>query len=305
MRAWLAAERADVVHAFMLNPSLWSLLAVRTLRPARRPALVASERDTVIGRSVRQRWLQRLAYRGADAVTANAAPAVEAIVTRLGVPRGRVHYVPNGIDLAAWDLAARGPCPLAREPGRFHLALIGRLEPQKNHALLIEALRRIEPARRAGWLVWCVGAETGGRAFARDVEERARAAGLTECVRFVPPTPGVPALMRALDLLVLPSRHEGFPNVVLEAMASRVPVVASRVGDVPSLLEDGRTGFVFESEDADGLAHALLRASALAPAAREALVERARAVVEERYGIDAVAATHARLYESLARRRDA
>jgi starch synthase len=267
--------------------------------------LIASERDTVIGATSRQRWLQRLAYRGSDAVTANSALAAQAIVTRLGVAPERVHYVPNGIDLAAWDRAGESPCPLALEAGRFHLALVGRLEPQKNHALLIEALRRIEPARRADWVVWCVGAETGGRAFAHDVEARARAAGLAESVRFVPPTAAVAALMRRLDLLVLPSRHEGFPNVVLEAMASRLPVVASRVGDVPSLLEDGSTGFVFDSEDADGLADALLRARALAPDDRAALVARARAVVEQRYGIDAVAALHVRLYQALVGRRGA
>ena len=300
MAAWLRAERADVVHSFMLNPSLWTLFAVRSMGRSR-PAFAAAERDSVIGRTPRQRALQMLVYHGCDAVTANSSVAAEAIAARLRVPARRIHYLPNGIDLAAWDREAERTSPLPREPERLHLALIGRLQPQKDHALLFEALRRIEPARRATWRVWCVGASPDGAEMARALEAQVRASGLQEVVRFVAPTPQVPALMRSLDVLVLPSRHEGFPNVVLEAMASRLPVVASRVGDVPRLVEDGATGYLFESGDADGLAAALLRACELPAAQRRAMGQRARASVEGRYDLATVAGAHARFYESLAR----
>jgi len=299
--AWLGEAGADLVHCFMTVPALWNLLAVRGLPRRRRPAVIASERDERIATTRLQGWLQRFVYRGSDAVTANSGSAARAIVARLGVPAERVHYIPNGIDLEHWDRSARQPCSLALDPGCFHLALIGRLEPQKNHALLIEALRRIEPARRARWRVWFVGAETGGRSFAAGIEAQAAAAGLGGQLRLVDPMAGVAALMGGLDCLVLPSRHEGFPNVVLEAMASRLPVVASRVGDAPQLVEDGRTGFLFDSEDADGLAAALLRVAALSAAEREALGERARDVIERRYTIASVADTYSRLYESVLR----
>lgn len=301
MASWLRSESADVVHSFMLRPSLWTLLAVRSMSRCRRPGFAAGERDSVIAGSLGHGAVQWLVYHGCDAVTANSGVAADAIAGRLRVPTGRIHYLPNGIDLAGWDREAEEACPLVLEADRLHVALIGRFEPQKNHALLLEALRRIEPARRASWCVWCVGASPAGEGIAHQLEVRARELGLEHVVRFAPPTQRVAALMRGIDLVVLPSRHEGFPNVVLEAMASRLPVVASRVGDVPRLVQDGATGFVFDSDDAEGLAAALLRACGLPASERRAMGERARALVEAEYGIATVARAYARLYESLVR----
>jgi glycosyltransferase involved in cell wall biosynthesis len=303
MAVWLRESRADVVHAFMTVPAFWSLLAIRRIAPRVRPALIASERDEAIARTRAAGWFQRLVYRSSDAVTANAEVAARAIEMRLGVPSERVHYIPNGIDLVHWDRAAAEPCPLVLEPGCFHVALVGRFQPQKNHALLLEALARIDPTQRARWRVWFVGETTGGEAFVRSIEQRIAHHRLQDVVRRVPPTPGIASLMRCLDLLVLPSLHEGFPNVVLEAMASRLPVVASRVGDVPNLIEDGRTGLLFENGDADGLVRALLRASAMSAAERVALGARARSVVEARFGIGTLAEAHVRLYEQAASSR--
>jgi glycosyltransferase involved in cell wall biosynthesis len=286
----------------MTAPALWALLGVRSLPRGRRPALITSERGEVIATTRRQAWMQRFVCRGSDAVTANAEVAQRAIVSRLGIPAARVHYVPNGIDLDAWDRAAEEPCPLRLEVGCFHLALVGRLELEKNHALLIEALRRIEPRRRASWRTWFVGDERV-QALAARLREQVVAAGLAGQVHFAGRTPAIAALMRDIDCLVLPSLHEGFPNVVLEAMASRLPVVASRVGAVPQLVEDGRTGFVFASEDPDALGLALVRASELSSAEREVFGKRAREVVERRYTIAATAELYERLYEAALRAR--
>lgn len=296
---WLARERADVVHAFLLPPALWSWLALRGLPPGRRPRLVAAERSSLIATTRGQALLQRLVYRGSDAVTANAEPVVEAIHRRLGVPRARLHYIPNGIDLAAWDAEAARPSPIPLEAGRFHLALVGGLRPVKAHELLFEALGRLGPERTRGWRLWCVGGRTAGSAAAERVEAAVAHHGLGDVVRLVPPVQEIAAFMRGLDALVLPSHYEGFPNVVLEAMASRLPVVATSVGDVPSLVEPGATGFRVPPGDAGALAEALERLAALSPYERRALGERGRAAVEARYGMDAVAAAHRRLYAEL------
>jgi glycosyltransferase involved in cell wall biosynthesis len=105
--------------------------------------------------------------------------------------------------------------------------------------------------------------------------------------------------MRHLDVLVLPSRFEGFPNVLLEAMASRLPAVATPAGDVPSLMEDGRTGFLVPLGDAAALARALERLEDMGPEGRRALGERARTAVEQRYRIEVVAEQHLALYRRL------
>lgn len=296
---WLADAGIDVVHAFMAAPALWSLLAVRTLPRARRPRLVAAERSALANSRGLARIVQGLVYRRADAVTANARPTLAELASELHVPAARLHYLPNGIDLDAWDEAAARPCPFELAPGRFHAALIGRFSAEKNHALLLDALARLAPAERMDWQLWLVGAATAEPDAAGDLDREITRRGLGAQVRVVPPSPDIAAFLRRIDLLVLPSRYEGFPNVVLEAMAAGTLVAAAPVGDVPSLVSDGETGLLFPGEDPEALAAALRRARALPVAQREALVRRARLRVEERYRIQAVAAAHAALYREL------
>lgn len=297
MSAWLRENRPDVVHAFLLRPALWARLATWLLPRRERPPLVASERDSVIAATAYEGRLQRFVYGHCEAATANAEPVARLIVERLGVARERVHYLPNGIDLEVWDRDAEQPCPIALESDCFNVALIGGLRPQKNHALLFEALRLLGPGATARWRVWCVGGHTMGEAAADAVHEKA--SGLESLVRFAQPVRNVASLVSRLDTVVLPSFHEGFPNVVLEAMASRVPVVASPVGDVPNLVANGEVGFVVPNDDARALADALQRLDAMGPQGRAALGAAGRRCVEERYPMSAVARRYLALYRSL------
>jgi len=302
MARWLAEAGADVVHAFLLGPSLWSLLAVRRMPPGCRPALLAAERNCLIATSPLLGALQRFVYRRSDAVTANAECAARDIAAKLGVPAQRVHYLPNGIDLQRWDAEARGESPIDLAPGCFHLALVGGLRPQKAHGVLLDALVRLGRERIGGWRIWCVGGRTAGEKAAASVEGRIREAGLGSVVRLVPPVRNVAALMARLDALVLPSLFEGFPNVALEAMASRLPVIATPVGDVPNLVAPGRTGLLVPPGDAAALAQALDALAGLPRDERRRMGERGRAVVEARFRIEHVAQRHLALYEAVAGR---
>jgi glycosyltransferase involved in cell wall biosynthesis len=127
LRRWILENGPDVVHAFLLQPGLWCLAGHQLVPAARRPVFLAAERSAQVAASAKKTWMQRALYGHADALTANAAPVAEEISRKLGVPAGRVHYLPNGIDLADWDRAAAAPCPIALEPDRFHLALVGGL----------------------------------------------------------------------------------------------------------------------------------------------------------------------------------
>lgn len=298
MRRWLTEQAPDVIHAFQLFPALWLALVHRTLPRRCRPVFVAGERSALLRTPVNE-IAQRLVYRGADAVTANAAEVADEIVRRLGVPAERVHYLPNGIDLAGWDARAARPAPIAPEPDCLHLALVGGLRREKNHALLLEALARLDASLRGATRVWLVGGETGGRAYAAWVRAEIARRALGEIVRVVPETPEIPALLRTVDALVLPSLFEGFPNVLLEAMAAGIPAVASSVGDVPSLVEDGATGVLVPAGDADALARAIARLHAMGAEARRTMGRAARARVEARYRISEVAERHRSLYASL------
>ena len=305
LRAELLEWPVDVVHAFLLPPSLWALLAVRGLPAGMRPALVTAERNERIATSPVEAALQRFVYRRADLVTVNAAPAATAIERRCGVPAEHIRYIPNGIDLDAWDKAMAEPCPLDLEPDYFHVGMIGRIAPEKNHELFFDALARLDPALLRGWRVWLIGAGAAGSAASRRLEKRARRAGLSEVLRFCPPQRGIASVMSRLSLLVLSSHFEGFPNVVLEAMASRLPVVATRVGDVPNMIEHGISGLIVPPRDAAALAEALLDVYRLGGPRRVSLGAAARARVDERFGMDAIAQRYLELYSGLASRRAA
>ncbi|MDX2087793.1 MAG: glycosyltransferase [Kofleriaceae bacterium] len=294
-------ERVDLAHAFLLTPALWALAACK-ISARHGPALIAAERNSLIGESLRQRFLQTLAYRGADAVTANVADVRDRIVDRLGVPSDRVHYVPNGIDLDTWDRSALADCEIPIAGDALHFALVGGLRPQKNHALLFESLRAVPEPIRRHWKVWCVGGETAGSNAAEAVRAQLRASGLGDVVQLVPPVRNVAALLARVDAVLLTSHYEGFPNVLLEAHASRRPVVTTRVGDVERLVVAGKSGFVVEP-NAAAFSAAMMRVAALAPADRAHMGEVGRASVEAQFSIAAVAARYERIYADVLRAR--
>jgi glycosyltransferase involved in cell wall biosynthesis len=302
LRGWLSQERPHVLHAFLSVPGLYGWLAIRGMKGSMRPSFVAAERFELDGIPRWEGAIKRFVYRRSDAVTANAGPVAREIVTRYGVAEERVVYIPNGIDLDDWDARASRRDPLALEASRFHLALVGGLRAQKNHLGLLDALAGIDPSLRRDWTVWFIGDETGEAGMADAIRRRIVESDLSACVRIVPATREIAAVMGRLDLLVLPSHGEGFPNVVLEAMASRLPVVASRVGDVASLIDAGVTGLLVDPGDESGLRAAILHLAQLPREGRRAMGERARRVVEERYRIAAVAAQYAALYARLAAR---
>jgi glycosyltransferase involved in cell wall biosynthesis len=299
IRRWLEGDPADVLHAFLPQPVLWSYLAVRGLRRDRRPVFISAERSSQIATTLWESVTQRLVYRGSDAVTVNAERAGREIAEKLGVPPGRIHYIPNAIDLEDWDREAGAQSPIRLAPGCFHLALVGGLRSEKNHRMLLEALGRLGVERIRAWRVWFIGDETGDPALAETIRSEIAGRELGEIVRIVPPTPRIAPVIRRMHGVLLPSRFEGFPNVALEAMASRVPVIASAVGDVPNMLDDGRTGIILGRLDATHLADALAALHALSPEERAEMGRRARGAVEERYTMPVVAARYLALYRAM------
>lgn len=292
-RRALRATRPDLVHAFLLVPGLWSWLASRGTGG---PALVAAERNSRIATNAVEASLQRLLYRSADAVTVNAEPVVAEINSRLGVPIERLHYLPNGIDLERWDRARAARCPIEIDRTEFHLAMVGGLRPQKNHLHLFRALARIPVTKRYGLRVWCIGDHTSGDTIAHAVHAAVLELGLEETVRFAAATDNLPALLARMDGLVLASAWEGFPNVVLEALASGLPVVATDVGGAAALVVPDETGWLVPSADEDALADAILALAASPPDRRVRFGQNGRKLVEERFSIRTIGDQHAAFY---------
>lgn len=295
----------DVVHAFLLNPALWCALSLRTLARARRPLFLAGERSSLVAVNRSHRLKQSLVFHACDAITVNAERMVENLSEGLGLARTRIHYLPNGIDLPAWKRAAAAPPPWPLDPRRFHLALVGSYRPVKNHALVLEALEQLGPEMTRDWQIWFVGDPGAGQAFADRLRHHVEDRWIRDVVRLVPATPAIAALVARMQGVLLPSAYEGFPNVVLEAMALGVPVLASQVGDVPNLIEDGRTGLLLPRLDAGALADGLLRLRGLSSDQRSTMGRRASEHVAACYSLEAVATRQLALYRSLLAERSA
>lgn len=256
-RTWrnLARSGVDLVHVHHVWPA-----ADRYVAPladaAGIPHLVVTEHIEGRSHSPAQRRLKRRELERADVVTAVSGAVADSLVRDYGVDRARVRVVPNGADLPDEDREA----PVARRLrerwgaalGRPLWVCAGRLEEQKGQDVLIEALAALR-ARGLDFVAVLAG-EGSCRAA---LEARARERGLAESVRFPGQVEDLGPLLAAADAVALPSRWEGLPLVLLEALARGRPVVASAVGGVTEVAADGEHARLVPPGDAGALAAAL------------------------------------------------
>ncbi len=235
----------------------------------RRLPLVITARGTDLNLTAgdsRLRGEVAAALAGADHVIC-VAEALREVALSLGVAPDKVTTLRNGVDVRRFlpgdRAAARQACGLP-DAGRV-LLCVGHLIERKGQHLLLEAFARVFPGGDEPLLVLVGSGEAEGR-----LRARVAALGLDRRVRFIGavPPPELPAWYRAADALVLPSLREGWPNVVLEALACGTPVLATAIWGTPEILRGCRAGLLVEPT-VDGLADGLRRLSELhADAAR-------------------------------------
>lgn len=248
-------------------------------------------------------WAERTAVEAADAVIAVSAAMREDILGCYpALDPARVHVVHNGIDTRLYrpDPGTEALDRIGLDPSRPYVLFVGRITRQKGVPQLLRAVRGIEPAAQ---VVLCAGAPDTPeieREFRERYEELSRVRAGVHWVPQMLPRPEVIQLLTHAAAFVCPSVYEPLGIVNLEAMACGTPVVASRVGGVPEVVEDGVTGVLVPVDDVfeQGLARALDSVLGDPEAARrmgEAGRERAVGV----FGWDAVARRTAALYEEI------
>ena len=163
------------------------------------------------------------------------------ICREYALPPSAVPVVGNGIDLDAF----RGPQRRGLRGAGARLLCVARLAPAKNHALLLQTVARLVESGRDVSLTLVGDGPLRGR-----LEELARELGISERVRFAGRRTDTPAFYRDCDLFVLLSDYEGMPMSIIEAMASGLPVVATRAGGVGELVDDGVSGALVEADAA-------------------------------------------------------
>lgn len=193
-------------------------------------------------------WGARKSYRSADAIVAVSRFLARQAVKFRGSDRG-VHVVPNGLDMEDASCMPQRVSHPKVHGSKFKLLYVGRLAPEKGIHVLLESLAHLP---RDSFELTIVGA---GQEMDK-LLALSRSRGLEQFVRFVGSVrkEEVWGYYRDADLLVVPSISEGQGVVIIEAMAIGVPVIASRVGGIPELVEHGTNGFLFTAGDSVGLA---------------------------------------------------
>lgn len=267
----------DALVSFVYQSNIMGRVAGRL---AGVPVIVSSIRNESFGGRTRER-LMRLTDPLATITTTNSAGVAAAMVDRGVVPRGRIRVVPNAVDTDRFtpgddEARAEARRRLEQPEERFCWLGVGRLEPQKAWADAITALAGLP----AGQHLSIVGEGPDRPALQAQVA----AQGLGDRVRLLGHRADVDHLLRGADGLVLSSHWEGLPNVVAEAMASALPVVATDVGGVRELISDPELGVVVPTHDVDALRRGMAQVAAADPADRATMGKRAREAIVAGFG---------------------
>lgn len=259
----LRTVRPHIVHTHGVRGNLFGRLAARR---AGVPVLVTTvHSDMALDYPAP---LKRTAYMLLDRLTdplvtryVVVSEALKRVVVRRGTGADRITVVPNGVDTAAFhpsDAAAAWLRDLVGVGPQVRLVgMAARLHPVKGHDLFLRAAAEL--AAVAGTLdIRFLIAGSGPPEYRRQLEAQAQRLGLQERVLFLGEREDIPAILAGLDVAVVPSQFEAFSLSVIEAMASGTPLVATRVGAIPEIVEDGVTGLLSQPGDALDLAAKIL-----------------------------------------------
>jgi glycosyltransferase involved in cell wall biosynthesis len=285
LRAHLNAHQYDLVHSYLITPGILVRLASGRRR---RHGLVVSMRNVLVDLPAHALFLERALARRADLMIANAEAVRRDVESRFPSWRGRVRVVPNGIDPPAVTDDLEHRAHELRKSTRggegILLGLVGRVERQKNPMLLLSAVAKLPGDVRDRLRVVWVGSPIDDGLMVR-VRRRLASEPWGDRVAFLPVTRDISAVYLAIDALALCSSWEGFPNVVLEALAHGRPVVSTDVGDASAMVVPGKTGWLVPPEDPAALAGALSELVASEPGERERMGRSGRQLVQERFSV--------------------
>jgi sugar transferase (PEP-CTERM/EpsH1 system associated) len=294
--AWLfARRRVDIVHTHNPQPLIYGAPAARIAR-----ARAVHTKHGANPDSERRLQMRRAAARLCDAYVAVSATTAEIARRNREVPEEKLRTIPNGIDLSRFHPDAKARAEVRRELGigerAWVVGTVGRLATEKDQALLVRALAPSLSAERQLVIV-------GDGAERQPLEaEVAKLGARAPFVHLTGARRDVPRLLAALDVFTLTSKTEGLPLVIPEAMAAGLPVVSTAVGGIPTVVEEGVTGFLAPAGDAAALAGAFERL-----ASDRALAENCgrvgRTLALERYSAERMVRDYLDVYEQALGRR--
>jgi glycosyltransferase involved in cell wall biosynthesis len=279
---------ADVVHAHGYKADVYAYFALRRsgipLVSTCHTWYDVDHKDYLYGA------VDRFILRGYKSIVAVGEDTRQYLLSA-GVRAGKIPLIRNGIDLRPFDRASA----VVKEELNWHsndvVGLVGRLSVEKGVDIFLHAAARV--LTHLPDVKFVVAGDGPDRA---ELDALIGKLGIGGSVRMLGRRDDMPSLYASLDVMVSASRREGLPIAILEGMASRLPLVATPVGEIPTVVQNGRTGVLVPAEDPELLAAAIIELLR-DPAKRERFGSAARQLVEDEYSAGRMTADYLRVYE--------
>jgi len=296
MRGLLSILRRRMVQALHCHDFTAAVIGTVSARLLEIPSMMTLHGSTYYTERWHRRSLLGWAARMSDGVVAVSEAVGERLTRELSLGQEAVEVIPNGTSMARGD-RERGRRALGVAEGELAILSVGRVIPIKGFDILTRAAPLVDPS---GQSVRFLVAGEGRERAALERMNRAMAGGPR--VEFLGMRNDIPDLLAGADLFVMPSLAEGLPMALIEAMAAGLAVVATRVGGIPEVVDDGTSGHLVAPEDPGALARGislLLGDSGL----RDRLAQAGRRRVEEHFSSERMTADYERLFTGAAWRR--
>jgi glycosyltransferase involved in cell wall biosynthesis len=282
LRQLLRTQHYDLTLSYLPTPNFYAILSHVGLDGSTK--LVVSERsnDYPGAVSLQQRLIRQM-YRFVNAVVVNSNAQRDNLSVQYPYLRERIRVIYNGVDLGIFRPQD------APTLDHSTLLVISSVRQMKNAITLVAALdvlrKRFALVPIVGWVGERVGKDQPG-SYYNIVSDEIISRGLQDQWRWLGQRSDVPDLLNSHVALIHPSYGEGLPNAVCEALACGRPVIASRVYDNPLLVQEGGSGFLFEWNDAEGLALAIKRLLGMSAEQRQAMGAAGRRYAEENLSLN-------------------
>jgi L-malate glycosyltransferase len=282
--------RPDVIHGWLFEGNAAAVLIGRLIQVP----VIASKRGSNVSFSKHRKSFENVVYRGSDHVCTNSQ-LLEREILESGLAKDKITVIPNGIALEevprGAPAASGNGSPLF--PEKIVIGSIGRFVFEKRYEDLLEAAKILLRVHDNIHFLW-----VGGRGELEIFKLAVEDSGLSDKISFTGEVVSVREWLEQMDIFVLSSSQEGMPNVVMEAMAYGKAVVATNVGGVPELVDQGKTGFLVSAREPASLAKSI-EVLILDEEKRAAFGRAGREKIEE-FSVTKLAERMSKVYLSLA-----
>ncbi len=260
----LIANQIDILHTHNAGPLFYGLLAKQLTRKVK---LVHTQHSRFTSQN---RILSKILWflsRGYDQIVCDSESVASHCIAVTGIPSSHITTVYNGIDTDLYSTATPNTALLAEVGIPVEakvIGTVGRLEDEKDYPMLLTAFQKLCQTEKNVYLVI-----VGYGSLEQNLKQMAQDLFIADRVIFLGQRRNIHRILPCFDLFVLSSQSEGFPLVILEAMAARVPILTTNVGGIPEMIVDQESGLLTTPKDADLMAMKMATVLADLPAAKE------------------------------------